>query len=343
MRKRAVAQSSTIAICVFVVRCRHSTRRSFPIMQRSIQIAALAVLAAAMTACGGGNSAVPNMPAHHAPGVQIATNHSGSMADAGIDLSKVHVMLPSDVVNPYSKTDNLHYGGGAVEDHSHIYVVYWGFGKSGYDPSGEKKYMTAFLHNLGGSPWLNTVHQYYEVVSGKKYHIVNSTGQLKGTWVDNSTVPSAPTDAQVQAEAQSAEQHFGYDADGSYVVATPHDHNSPGFGTQYCAYHGATNSKDGVVSYTNLPYMTDAGQNCGANFVNPGKRGLLDGVSIVEGHELAESQTDPQPFNGWVGPLSEIGDACAWQGLGDIVLGGKKYAVQPLWSNKIGGCTLHTP
>lgn len=308
-------------------------------MHRSIKVAVLAVIAAAMTACGGGNSAVPGVPTHKAPGIQTMSHPGGSMADAGIDLTKVHIMPPSNAEKQV-EPDNVSYGGGPVEVHSHIYVVYWGFGKSGYDPSHERGYMTPFLRNLGGSPWLNTVHQYYDVVNGKTHHIINSKGQLKGTWVDDSAVPASPTDAQVQAEAQSAEQHFGFDADASYVVATPHNHNSSGFGTSYCAYHGATTSKDGTIAYTNLPYITDAGRNCGANFVNPGKRGLLDGVSIVEGHELAESQTDPQPFSGW---SPEVGDLCAWQGLADIVLGGKKYAVQPIWSNKISGCALHTP
>jgi hypothetical protein len=44
--------------------------------------------------------------------------------------------------------------------------------------------------------------------------------------------------------------------------------------------------------FTSLPYMTDAGSACGEDSVN-GPNGTLDGVSIVEGHEMAESITDP--------------------------------------------------
>src|SRR5437660_976045 len=71
------------------------------------------------------------------------------------------------------------------------------------------------------------------------------------------------------------------------VVATPTGHSTPGFGTSFCAYHGAVSAHPNVT-YTDLPYMTDAGTSCGENSVN-GANGKLDGVSIVEGHELAEA------------------------------------------------------
>ena len=50
-------------------------------------------------------------------------------------------------------------------------------------------------------------------------------------------------------------------------------------------------SADPNITYTNLPYITDAGSSCGEDSVN-GSSGTLDGVSIVEGHELAEAITD---------------------------------------------------
>lgn len=74
------------------------------------------------------------------------------------------------------------------------------------------------------------------------------------------------------------------------TVRPPTGHSTPGFGISFCAYHRAI-AADPNVTYTNLPYMTDAGTNCG-NSVN-GSNGKLDGVSIVEGHELAEVITDP--------------------------------------------------
>ena len=73
-----------------------------------------------------------------------------------------------------------------------------------------------------------------------------------------------------------------------------------------------------------------AGGSCGAGIVNPGN--VLDGVSIVEGHELAEAITDPL-LNAWYDANgSEIGDICAWTGLANINLNGSYFAMQPLWN-----------
>jgi len=273
-------------------------------MNHQARLAVAAAIALSLTACSGIGTSIPGPS-------QAGAQRSGT---SGGGLEHAHVMRTAFA--PYQAQPNAHltYRNGFVDRIPAIYVVYWGFNASGADPSGEQKYLTKFLKGVGKSPWLNIDHQYYQIEGGVTQHIRNPGHQLKGTWVDPSSVPSSPTDSQIQAEAAAAEQHFGYDLDASYVVATPHNHNSSGFGTQYCAYHQRANSPDGQIAYTNLPYMTDAGRNCGENFVNPGGPGVLDGVSIVEGHELAETQTDPFPFSGWDDSLNgEIGDICAWQ------------------------------
>jgi serine protease len=66
--------------------------------------------------------------------------------------------------------------------------------------------------------------------------------------------------------------------------------------TQYCAYHSATSSAVSNVAYTNLPYITD-GASCGANFNGLGAK---VGVTIVSGHEMAETVSDQFPSTGWV-------------------------------------------
>jgi serine protease len=122
------------------------------------------------------------------------------------------------------------------------------------------------------------------------------------------------------------------------VVATPSGHSTTGFGTSFCAYHGKL-SDDPNVTYTNLPYITDAGKACGEDSVN-GTNGTLDGVSIVEGHELAEVITDPL-LNAWYdSDGNEIGDKCAWTGLANLSTTSGTFAVQPLWSNGANGCVL---
>ena len=96
--------------------------------------------------------------------------------------------------------------------------------------------------------------------------------------------------------------------------------------------------------------------SCGANFVatgGSGVNGASEGVTIVGGHEYAETLTDPAASNGWLtSGGAENGDLCAWissgQGASAIVsLNGSNYAVQSLWSNAFnnsaGGCVLSYP
>jgi serine protease len=115
------------------------------------------------------------------------------------------------------------------------------------------------------------------------------------------------------------------------------------------------------IAFTNMPYVLNAGGGCGQDFVNPAPAGNVDGVTIVLGHEIAETLTDPGAeesagqvqngawfdYQGW-----EIGDKCAWVGDGLQIPGspfnmvgndGRTYPVQTLWNNQAlsgaGYCT----
>jgi serine protease len=104
------------------------------------------------------------------------------------------------------------------------------------------------------------------------------------------------------------------------------------------------------VAYTNLPYITDAGASCGANFNGLGPKA---GVTIVEGHEFAETETDPFPSSGWLDSRgAENGDKCAWISSGqgasaNVTLSTGTFPVQSLWSNAFnggsGGCVQSYP
>jgi serine protease len=217
--------------------------------------------------------------------------------------------------------------GGGVETAPRVFVVFWGWTA---DPSGEQPYLTRFLSSVGGSRWLATVNQYG----------AGSNVTFGGTFADSRAIPASPSDAQIQQEALNAANHFGTgnSANVQIVVATPTGHSTPGFGTQFCAYHGIVNA-DPNVTYTNMPYVTDAGAGCGQNSVN-GANGRLDGVSIVEGHELAEAVTDPL-LNAWFDRSgNEIGDKCAFVNLANITTSQGTFAVQPLWSNQANNCVL---
>jgi hypothetical protein len=183
------------------------------------------------------------------------------------------------------------------------------------------------------------LHAYYEIVSGKKIYITNPKGQSGGIWDDEKdAVPAYPTDAQVATEALVGVSHFGYDASGSYIVATPHGRSSQGFGVQWCAYHSETYDAGKLVSYTNLPYMPDAVANCGADAIKaPKDESRTDeGATIVEGVEYGESVTDPNPGTGWYDfQYGEIGDLCS--GLHNDRFGKKRYTMKAMFSNNTSG------
>ena len=171
-----------------------------------------------------------------------------------------------------------------------------------------------------------------------QYGSGNPAGNFGGSYVDTSSSPAKrPGSSAISAEAVKAAKHFGVSGNNvSIVVALPHGIAPSGFKTQYCAWH----NWNGTVAYTNLPYLPDAGSGCGQGSVN--SPGLLDGISIVEGHEQAETETDPQPSSGWTDSTgAEIGDKCAWINMSNQTLNGATFAMQPLWSNAISGCAMH--
>ena len=264
-------------------------------------------------------------------------------------------------------TLNLSYRGGiggiGVETVPKIYLVLWGSQWNNNDPSGEATILQNFYNGVGGSSWLNSVTQYCQGVpsgtifcNGAGTPAGNPKGILAGVWFDNtSAAPSKPRQSQLAAEAVRTAQHFGNTTGASnasvqYVIATSTGHNSSGFGRSYCAYHSSTSSSVGSVAYTNLPYMTDAGASCGANFNGLGPDA---GITIVAGHEMAETITDQFPNGGWLDSGGEENaDKCAWISSGqgasaDTSLSTGTFPVQSLWSNAFnggsGGCVLTYP
>jgi hypothetical protein len=258
---------------------------------------------------------------------------------------------------------NLSYHGGAVETAPKIYLVLWGSQWNNNDPSGEAAILQNFYSGVGSSSWLNSVTQYCQgVASGTVFckgagtAAGNPTGILAGVWYDNgSSAPSRPSQSQLAAEAVNAAKNFGNttatsNASVQYVIATATGNNASGFGTRYCAWHSSTSSSSGNIAYTNLPYITDAGGSCGANFNGLGADA---GITIVGGHEMAETITDQFPNSGWLDSNgAENGDKCAWISSGqgasaNTTLSTGTFPVQSLWSNAFnsgsGGCVLSYP
>ena len=238
------------------------------------------------------------------------------------------------------------------------------------DPSGLAPYLQEFMKGLGtgGELWSGVMTQYCDGVAvgaqtcpaRNTRHVGYPTGgALTGVWVDGSTAsPQTASGHQLGVAAVNAAAHYGNTTAASnrlaqYVIISPTGTNPDNYQTQgFCAWHdyngdstlsgGAVSSPYGDIAFTNLPYLPDAGASCGANFVN--SNGPLDGVSIVEGHEYAETSTDQNPPGGWTDSTgAENGDKCAWitpgtsGGSFDLSTGHGTFAVQTTWGNDGAG------
>jgi len=281
--------------------------------------------------------------------------HSASVGRASMKLSKPSVMkvFKGKANRPHGGASNLYYHGGiggiGVETAPKVYLVLWGSQWSS-DPSGEAGILQSFLGNVFGSSWLNSVTQYCQGIGsggstcGSSGHAGNANGVFAGTVTDSSAAPSQPNQSQLAAEAvkiagQKGNTTAASNSSTQYVIATAHNNNASGFGSSYCAWHSSTSSSYGNIAYTNLPYITDAGASCGANFNGLGAKA---GITIVEGHELAETITDQFPNGGWLDRSgAENGDKCAWTAAtSSQKIGNSSFPVQPLWSNASSSCAL---
>lgn len=246
-------------------------------------------------------------------------------------------------------TGQLDYNGGPVQTTPELYVDFWAW--NGQDPDGEKPYLLNFLKSVGGSNWLHALGQYFQI-SQEPGNYAGTDPKFMASWNDQSNGPGAdPTDAAIQAEAARAYTHFGITsfpvaAQDQMIVALP-----PGVGLANssnpgaCAYHGYLNHDTTVGgTYTVLPYMPTyspgPSETCGNGYVNGGSEGDLDAISMTEGHEMAESITDPFADAWYDSGGNEVADKCAYYDTGNIVLSKGTFAVQPLWSDLDNGCVL---
>ncbi|HEY6278499.1 MAG TPA: Ig domain-containing protein [Streptosporangiaceae bacterium] len=273
-------------------------------------------------------------------------------------------------------------GIGVTTGHEKVYLVFYGsqWGSQGTnssgdvtlsgDASGEAPYLQEFFKGLGtsGELWSGVMTQYCQGVAAgaescpasNAQHVAYPTGgALAGVWVDEGAAsPAKATGHQLGVQAVDAAAHFGNttaasNRDAQYFILSPTGTDPDMYQEQgFCAWHdyngdstlsgGAVTSPYGDIAFTNLPYVTDVGASCGADFVNP--TGTLDGVSIVGGHEYAETITDQNPAGGWLDSFgNETADKCAWISPGtsggafNLTTSTGAFAVQTTWANDANG------
>ena len=310
-------------------------------------------------------------PAAHLPGVHVISLHAAyeralptarSGKPSGIVYAIGHTPKAARTAGSAGCTEpncNLVYHGGPVQHDPRVYLLLWGPAWNTASERATATYLESFLKGLGAQPqdnWSATTAQY-----GDSSGFPSFSGSVyKGVWQDTSVPPSGIGQNGLAAEADAfAKTHrLTGDVNAQIVIATqsgtcPNGFYAPGTcgsNSGYCAWH--TNSVNTGVTFTNLPYLLDAGSGCGEYAVNSASQGLYDGFSIVEGHEYAETITDPNPDSGWIDIKDkvsggEIGDKCAWimagpGALADVTLSTGTFAMQSLWSNRAGGCVMST-
>jgi Putative Ig domain/Ricin-type beta-trefoil lectin domain len=318
--------------------------------------------AIAMISAGSAAAGISRAPGVHPDPVHVINLHKAYEAQLGhVKLGKIAgKVLPvgaKPALGPAADTCvepncDVQWNGGPVQHNPHVYLLLWGPNWS-TDPGQEATatYLENFYSGLGVEPednWSTEVTQYKDGVGPPTF-----TGPvLAGIWQDTSSPPTDGELGQVglAAEADAFTMTMGVTdlPDAQVVVATqsgtcPDGFDAPmctgGSGGGYCAWHSYSNEP-----FINLPYILDAGAACGQDFVNPD--GTYDGLTMAAGHEYAETITDPDPTSGWWDPDDpsggEIADKCAFSPFShDVTLSTGVFAMQPLWSNKVGGCVMH--
>ena len=260
-----------------------------------------------------------------------------------------------------------------------IYLVFWGsqWGTQSFDANGNltfsndkpggAPYLQQMFKGLGtnGELWSGTMTQYCDgptvaagatsCPSGAPLVGYPAGGvALAGVWYDNHAAePGAASLQQIANEAYAAASHFGNTTAASNRYVQYDVLSAPGTDPDnyllqgFCAWHDYATSSFGDLAFTNMPYVMDAGASCGQGFVN--SPGTLDGYSIVNGHEYAETVTDMFPSAGWLTSSgSEVGDVCAWLSSGtgaaaDVNLSTGSFAMQSTWSNDTNNCAITHP
>ena len=168
----------------------------------------------------------------------------------------------------------------------------------------------------------------------------NPVNQFGGVWYDDSNDIAANhndadglTGLELAQEAQRAAAHFGVTdlKNSQFVIAQPQKYSEKGFETRRRLLRVARLHAEpvlprraGGLAFTNMPYVLNQTTSCGQNAVNTGYyAGRLDGFTIVVGHEIEETVTDPGAedvingvnLGGWYDQSGwENADKCAWVG-----------------------------
>ena len=219
----------------------------------------------------------------------------------------------------------LTYRGGPLLSAVQVVTVFWGAAWNEATAEATAQSLNAFFQFVVTSPYVDQLGEYstpqQQIGAGRYVGTARVTDSAPGTSVTDSAVQEM-LQGEVARKALPAPTantvYFAFLASGVTVVA-----GSERSCQAFCGYHDRS---AGGLYYAVVPYP-----NCSGCL---GDLRLLDALTSVCSHELAEAITDPVPGQGWYDDANgEIGDICAWQ---NKTLGA--YEVQLLWSNRAKAC-----
>ena len=235
--------------------------------------------------------------------------------------------------------------GGAVLPTAKMYAIYWG--PTSVFNQTSITYSSTVNGFLGGLACTNCTSGLTGMI--KQY---SRTAQVNlsfaNSWTDTSNPPSsAPSTTAIANEVVkvvNTQNKLSIDPAGIYFVFTS---NFPSRAS-YCAWHGAASvTLSGTKTSFTFAYMPNLAtflNGCGANFLPhyvASTQGLaFDSLFNVTTHELYETMSDPMTtgYAFYDAAGYEIGDKCAWNWDGPIVVNGRTYDVQQEFSNTANSC-----
>ena len=180
-------------------------------------------------------------------------------ASTAATASRVHTFAPESG----GTGGPLNYGGGPVQHNVQVYLVFWG-SQWDSDSNGVEGYMQNLFSGLGTSSdsWSTVTSQYTDSSgSGPTFGGAVLARHLGGRRQPGPAVRGAVGHSRRGGERRVALRDHP-DRRHPDRGAEPDRDQPDGFpNSGFCAWH----DYDGTVSYTNMPYVLDAGCSCGAD------------------------------------------------------------------------------
>ena len=243
--------------------------------------------------------------------------------------------LPAHAGQRVTNAGSMTYHGGPVLHTQIVFTIFWNPTTTPF-PAAYQPTITRFIQDLNGNPYYGVLTQY-----GDGAGTISPNVFYASTWLDTTNpYPSAAlTYADLLAEVNRAIAANGWASGDNiyYQVYTAAGIGSSA-GAGLCGKHWFADPQIGQV-------MLPTGI-CVPGGVTPNAP-VVDGGVIASAREIFDAASDPHG-NAWyyLDPLNEVGDLCindfgnrAPSGA-NLVMNGRQYLVQRMWSNLAGGCVL---